>query len=49
LLKRIRPTKAGTQLLEKACARIIWMHSGGFFEQLSDAMLLAQAGAAFGL
>lgn len=24
---------------------VIWVHSGGFFEQLSDAMLLAQAGA----
>jgi pimeloyl-ACP methyl ester carboxylesterase len=24
---------------------IVWMHSGGFFEQLPDAMLLAQAGA----
>lgn len=24
---------------------IIWMHSGGFFEQLPDAMLMAQAGA----
>lgn len=24
---------------------VIWIHSGGFFEQLSDAMLLAQAGA----
>lgn len=26
-------------------AAIVWMHSGGFFEQLPDAMLLAQAGA----
>ncbi len=24
---------------------IVWMHSGGYFEQLPDAMLLAQAGA----
>ncbi|HXP87834.1 MAG TPA: hypothetical protein VN841_24095 [Bryobacteraceae bacterium] len=49
MLKRIRPTKLGIQLLEKACAPITWMHSGGFFEWLSDAMLLAQAGAVSGL
>src|SRR5262245_19750416 len=24
---------------------IVWMHSGGFFEQIPDAILLAQAGA----
>jgi hypothetical protein len=24
---------------------IVWMHSGGFFEQIPDAVLLAQAGA----
>ena len=36
----VTPPRAKTK-----SAAIVWMHSGGFFEQLPDAMLLAQAGA----
>ena len=36
----VTPPSAKTQT-----GAVIWVHSGGFFEQLSDAMLLAQAGA----
>lgn len=33
------------QRVEGKTGAVVWMHSGGFFEQIPDAILLAQAGA----